>query len=384
MEEFKRLVYVVFVVLVAGISALAGVVAGGVAVYSALSQNGSGDTPIIAAENSQGIPLNQTIQFSSSEIETAITQAVEKVGAAVVTVVGNLPGQTTFFGRTSDQEVSGSGVIISSGGYILTNYHVVEGTSHIRVILADGTELPSRLVGTDPYADLAILLAEGDMPSVAVIGNSDTLKPGESVIAIGSPLGDFKNTVTTGVISATGRALDTGKGYQMEDLIQTDAAINQGNSGGPLVNLAGEVVGINTLIVRGSSGTAIAEGLGFAIPSNTVRVIAEQIISKGYFARPYLGVRWQSVTPSLATRYGLPVQWGSYVTELIPASPAALAGIRVGDIITQIGDKEINQNNSFVNALFANQPGQEVNIRLMRGQSALVIPVTLGELTPQN
>jgi len=164
------------------------------------------------------------------------------------------------------------------------------------------------------------------------------LNPGEMVIAIGSPLGDFKNTVTVGVVSATGRSIDTGQGYQIEGLIQTDAAINQGNSGGPLVNLASEVIGINTLIVRGSGIGAIAEGLGFAIPANTARAVAEQIMQKGYFSRPYMGIRWQSITPNIAAAYNLPVQWGVYVTEVTTGSPASKADLQPGDIITRIGD----------------------------------------------
>jgi 2-alkenal reductase len=166
----------------------------------------------------------------------------------------------------------------------------------------------------------------------------------------------------------------------MEDLIQTDAAINQGNSGGPLVNLAGEVVGINTLIVRGAPGSAIAEGLGFSIPSNSARIIAEQIISQGYFARPYLGIRWQMVTPPLAQRYGLAAEWGVYLTEVIPGSPADVGGLKVGDIITSIGDREINEDNSFVNALFANKPGDIITLDVMRSQTPVSLSITLGEL----
>ncbi|MCJ7531106.1 MAG: trypsin-like peptidase domain-containing protein, partial [Anaerolineales bacterium] len=291
----KKVIYVMVIILVAGASALGGGLVGGFAVYSTLK----GETPVAIVTSiptfAQPIETNnQSLQVSSTDIETAITSAVEKVGPTVVTVRSVVPGQMSFFGTTPDQEVSGSGVIISPEGYILTNNHVVEDTSNLSIILADGTELSAKVVNTDLFADLAVLKAEGKMPAVATLGNSDTLKPGQIAIAIGSPLGDFKNTVTVGVISATGRALDTGSGYQMEDMLQTDAAINQGNSGGPLVNLAGEVVGINTLVVRGQGyGSAIAEGLGFAVPSNTVRIIAEQIIKKGYFARPYLGVQWQ-------------------------------------------------------------------------------------------
>lgn len=378
---WKRIFFVVFIVVIAGVSALSGALAGGMAVYTATRQNGTQPQSVIVQPSSNASIGNQKITASSTDIETAITQAVETTGPAVVTVVGTISQPSPFFNMPTEQQVSGSGVIISKDGYILTNNHVVENTNDVKIILADGTELPAKIVGTETFADLAVLKADGAMPAVAKIGNSDTLKPGETVIAIGSPLGDFKNTVTVGVISATGRTIDTGNGYQMEDLLQTDAAINQGNSGGPLVNLAGEVIGLNTLIVRGVPGSAVAEGLGFAIPANSARVIAEQIIAKGYFARPYLGIRWQLVSPPLAQRYGLPTEWGAYITEAVPGSPAETGGLQVGDIITRIGTNRIDENNSFVNALFDNQPGDTVEIEVKRDQQDLTLQVTLGELT---
>ena len=223
--------------------------------------------------------VNNQITISSSEINNTITEVVEQVGPAVVTVVGEIPGQLTFFGLSGDQKVSGSGFIISRDGYIVTNNHVVEDVGTVNVILGDGTELAAEIISKDIFADLAVLKVLGEVPGVAVLGDSDKLKPGETVIAIGSPLGDFRNSVTLGVISATGRMLDTGQGYEMENLIQTDAAINSGNSGGPLVNIAGEVIGVNTLVIRGDGiGSTAAEGLGFAIPSNTAGLISQQII----------------------------------------------------------------------------------------------------------
>ncbi|MGC8855912.1 MAG: S1C family serine protease, partial [Anaerolineae bacterium] len=318
---------------------------------------------------------------SNTEIETAITQTVEKVSPAVVTVVGIIPGEVTFFGRTPDSQVSGSGVIISPDGYIVTNNHVVEDTSELSVILSNGKQIPAKIVSTDVYADLAVLKADDEMPAVAPFGNSDNLKPGETVIAIGSPLGQFRNTVTVGVISATGRTLDTGQGYFMEDLIQTDAAINQGNSGGPLVNLNGEIVGINTMIVRGGFGSsAVAEGLGFAIPANTVRLIAQQIIEKGYFSRPYLGVEWQSINPTINRRYQLGTDWGAYITQVESGSPADKGGLQRGDIILSVGDHQINEGHSFINALFAYQPGDQVAITVLRNGKQITLNVTLGEV----
>lgn len=332
-------------------------------------------------ESASSVAIPNQIVISSSDISTTITQVVEQVGPAVVTVVGETSGQMTIFGYSGDQEVSGSGFIITADGYIITNNHVVEDTEVIQVILSDGTELPAEVVSTDSFADLAVLKAEGDMPGVAVLGDSGNLKPGETVIAIGSPLGDFRNSVTVGVVSATGRSLDTGSGYEMENLIQTDAAINSGNSGGPLVNLAGEVVGINTAVVRGSGSSAIAEGLGFAIPSNTALLISQQIISKGYFARPYMGVSIQQIDPSIARRYDLPVEWGAYVTRVGAKSPAAEAGIRQGDIIMRMGDQLFDENTQFVNALFAFQPGDVVDVEVVRNNQKLVLQVALTEMT---
>ncbi len=234
-------------------------------------------------------------------------------------------------------------------------------------------------MGPERYADLAVLKAATSLPATAPIGNSDLLKPGETVITIGSPLGDFKNTVTVGVVSATGRELDTGSGYSLEGLIQTDAAINQGNSGGPLVNLAGEVVGINTLVVRGSGIGVDAEGLGFAIPSNVVRAVAEQIIEKGYFSRPFIGVQWQWITPREASQFNLPIKWGAVVTRVIENSPADLAGLVRGDIITRVGDVNLDENHAFINALFSHAPGESVNFEVFRQGEWLGVDILLTE-----
>jgi 2-alkenal reductase len=366
----RTLLFSLLLVFAAAVAALLGAIVGGYVVFSVLEDRTTASTQI-------PLPTQQStvIQRSSSiEINTDITQAVEMAAPAVVTVVGDLAGRP----------VSGSGVFINDQGYVLTNNHVVQDTSRLVVLLSDGTQLPARIVGTDLYADLAVLQTEGQAPAVAVLGNSDLLKPGETVIAIGSPLGDFVNTVTVGVVSATGRSIETDRGFSLEDLIQTDAAINQGNSGGPLVNLAGEVVGINTLVVRGSGlGGAVAEGLGFAIPVNTAKEIAGQIVEQGFVARPFLGVRWQPITPAIAQTYDIPTDWGAYVTSIVPDSPASQAGLREGDIILGIGEIDLDENHGFINALFNYQPGQTVELRLLRGQERLSLPATLGENRPQ-
>jgi 2-alkenal reductase len=377
--SWKRILYTLFVVFVAAVAALGGATAGGIAVYRYLqnSQSTSTTTPIqtISASNSN----TDTIVVNATDIQSTITQVVQKVGPAVVTVVGIIPGQNTFFGNSGDETVSGSGVFISDKGYILTNNHVVADTKSLTIVLSDGSQQSATIVGTDPYSDIAILKTDGKVPAVATLGNSDLLQPGETVIAIGSPLGDFKNTVTVGVVSATGRSIDTGQGYQVENLIQTDAAINQGNSGGPLVDLAGEVVGINTLIVRSTGTGSVAEGLGFAIPSNTVQAVATQILEKGYVARPYLGISYQPITPDIAAAYRLPAQWGVYVTNVSSNSPASEAGLRQGDIVVRVGDTALDETHQYLNILLTYQPGNQVTLGVMRNGKTIDMQVTLGQ-----
>ncbi len=380
----RRVLYVLVVVLVAACAGLTGALAGGSAVYRAL--HASAGTPTAQAtpsiSNHTTTTPASTIILHTTDYQTTVTQAVQKVSPAVVTVVGILPGQMTIFGYSGDQTVSGSGFFVSEQGYVVTNNHVVEGTKEVSVVLADGTREKAQVVGRDIYSDIAVLKVEGKVPAVVTLGNADTLQPGETVIAIGSPLGYFQNTVTVGVVSAVGRSVDSGRGYMIENLIQTDAAINHGNSGGPLINLAGEVVGVNTLVVRGTGLGDVAEGLGFAIPVNTAQAVAQQIIQKGYFARPFLGVSYQLITPSIATAYDLPVEWGAYVTNVAAHSPASEAGLQPDDIIVRVGAIAIDAQHSFINALFAYQPGDRVTIEYIRQGKHQEAQVTLGEAAP--
>ena len=377
----KRILYVLLIAVVAGFSALAGVVAGGAVVFRAVQSRSS-----LPAQIQQILPARsnnptQNFNLNTTDIQTSVTKAVQRVGPAVVTVVGTIPGQNNFFGQSADQTVSGSGFFISDQGYIITNNHVVDGTNAVNVVLSNGTQEKATVIGTDQYNDIAVLKADGSVPAVAALGNSDVLNPGETAIAIGSPLGDFKNTVTTGVISATGRSIDTGNGYQMEGLLQTDAAINPGNSGGPLVDLAGEVIGVNTLIVRGSGNGAVAEGLGFAIPINTAQAVATQIIQKGYFSHPFIGIAYQPIAPDIASSYNLPVQWGAYITRVTDGGPASKAGLQQGDIITRVGSVAIDQDHSYLNTLYTYKPGDKVTITVIRNGQTMQMDIILGEAT---
>jgi 2-alkenal reductase len=309
-----------------------------------------------------------TLQESS-----AIVEAVQKVEPAVVTVINTLRPRQSFFGPIQGGQASGSGVIIDQRGYIVTNNHVVENHQRLEVIYADGRRVSARLVGAYPLSDLAVIQIEDDVPAVAELGDSSGLQPGAQVIAIGSALGSFQNTVTTGVVSALNRSLGG-----LDGLIQTDAAINQGNSGGPLINSLGQVIGINTAVVRGSVfGGAVAEGLGFAIPSNTVKAVAEQLIEQGHVERPYLGIHYQVITPQIAVERDLPIASGILVESVEPDSPVARAGLRVGDIITAVDGRPIGADTSLVNLLMEYQPGEEVILTLVRGGQERSLAVEL-------
>jgi serine protease Do len=381
--KWNRFLSVLLIVVLAMCAGLTGAAAGGLAVYRAVHHN---LTPV--AKTATLLPAAPTVTpfvlpSNAISVDTAITQAVEHVGPAVVTVIAQLPDRISAFGIVPGGTSTGSGVIITQDGYLVTNHHVVEDGVEFSVVLANGEEYPAVLKGSDQFSDLAVLKMDAKPPAVATFGNSDALKPGETVIAIGSPLGDFRNTVTVGVISATGRTLDTGQGYLMQDMIQTDAAINQGNSGGPLVNLAGQVVGINTLILRTGSGGNVVEGLGFAIPSNTVQAIAGQLIERGVVARPYLGIRWQAITPRIARMYDLPVEWGVFVTQVQQGSPAEQAGLRAGDIIQRINGILLDDQHPYINTLFNYEAGETVTLDVVRGNQTLQLKVQLGEWIPR-
>ena len=315
----------------------------------------------------------------SVDIHSAITEAVEEAAPAVVTVINNMGTRTTMFGEQYESTSSGSGVFISADGYLITNQHVVEDAVELAVIFSNGERRPAELVGEDRYDDLAVLHVEGNIPAYIEWGNSDNLKAGETVIAIGSPLGAFQNTVTVGVVSATDRSIDVSETYELQGMIQTDAAINQGNSGGPLINLEGQLIGINTLIVRGSSTSAPAEGLGFAIQSNTARAISTQLINEGHITRPYIGIRWGWITPEIARRYNLPVEYGVFLTDVIAGGPADEAGLEINDIIVAINGITLDDSQPYTNILFEYKPGDVITLTVYHDGENLTIPITLGE-----
>lgn len=358
------------------VSGTVGAAAGGTVAYMMLRN--SPPAAAVATVAPEG-PVPARVQAAAAT--EGVSEAVSTLVPSVVTVVNYLDaGPASSQQGDQANKASGSGVVISAQGHIVTNAHVVEGSQRLEVVLADGKTLPAKLVGSDPFADLAVIKIEAGAAPAATFGDSGSLLPGDTVIAIGSPLGDLTNTVTVGVISAMNRSLETSSGYQMEGLLQTDAAINRGNSGGPLVDLRGEVVGINTLVVRGSgSSSVVAEGLGFSIPSNTVKAIVDQLISKGIVVRPYLGIRWEWLTPDVAAANGLNVSYGAYVTEVTPNSPAADSGLRQGDVLVSMDGTQFDGANPFLNQLLKHAPGDAVTLVVKRGNSELQLKVTLAE-----
>lgn len=361
---------------------IGGGIAGGIAGYTMAGLRSpvqqatavSVGSPAQEAANAQLGATALKVQESSADID-----AVKKAGPAVVTVITTLarqPGQRTL----TDPTASGSGIILDTEGHILTNNHVIDGQTKIQIIFANGDQADAKLVGGDSLADLAVLKVDGRVPAAAELGDSDLLTPGQRVLAIGSALGDFRNTVTAGIVSGLGRQLP-GVDYRMDDLIQTDAAINHGNSGGPLVNLAGQVVGINVAIYRGTGLTtdAMVEGVGFAIPIDTAKLVAQQLISNGKVTRPYVGVSYQMLTPQLASYYKVSQQQGAYITNIVAGTPGAKAGLQAEDIIVAIEDKKLGDTYSLFTALLRYKPGDTVQMKILRGGKEMTLSVVLTE-----
>jgi len=269
----------------------------------------------------------------------------------------------------------GSGVIVSPEGYILTNNHVIDGATDIRVTLSDKRELKARLIGADPRTDIAVLRVDAaNLPTALVIGDSSKMQVGDTVLAIGNPFG-LGGTVTSGIVSATGR---TNLGIEdYEDFIQTDAAVNPGNSGGALTNDRGELIGINTAILSGSGGN---QGVGFAVPVNLARQVMDEVLKTGKVTRGYMGIMIQNVTPPIAKAFGLNEVRGALVGDVTPDGPAQKAGLQKGDIILDLNGTPVNDSNQLRMAISMMAPGSNVNLKVFRNGSQHDMQVRLAEL----
>ena len=294
--------------------------------------------------------------------EEKITEAVDRLSQSVVTV--DTTNAKTFRFSPAPNGGAGSGVIVKRQGYIITNNHVIEGASRIEIGLRDGRSFSGKVVGRDAQTDTALIRVEGyDLPA-AQLGDSERLRVGQIAIAIGNTLGlPGGPTVSVGVISATGRPLP-GADFIFEGLIQTDASINPGNSGGPLADLDGKVVGINTAMIP------YAQGVGFALPINTVKRTVDQLIERGRVIRPWLGISGVAVNSTIARRYNLPTELGVMIVEVVPHSPAYDAGLRVGDILSRIGPLNITKMTDILVALSKLSIGDVVGILLVRSKGS--------------
>lgn len=363
----------IVLIIVAAVILCAAAGFGGMKLYYAISNKNNNEiTPRQTVANDGNQQITQE--------EEVIANVVEKVAPSVVSIVTS--SQTTsFYGGVQEEEGAGSGVIVSSDGYILTNKHVVEGVNTVDIVLHDGTSYKNvKVLGSDPLNDIAFLKIDGATDlAAAELGDSSSVRVGQKVVAIGNSLGQYQNTVTSGIVSGTGRPISAQAGDQVEhltDLIQTDAAINPGNSGGPLLNLSGQVIGINTAIVED------AQGIGFAIPINATKGTLKGVLEGKGVQRAYLGVTYISITATVAEEYSLPVKRGAFVyngneTAVAANSPAAQAGVRDRDIITKIGDLEVGLKGDVGSLVAEYAPGDTIELTILRDGQTLTVKVTL-------
>jgi serine protease Do len=343
-------------------------------------------------------PLDDNSVSALLALDKAMETVASKVTPAIVNVtvtakkkvdlsddgqgMPNIPGFGQFFGQRMQPQNRiehglGSGVIISPDGYIITNNHVVDGATDIRVTLSDRRIMSAKLVGTDPLTDLAVIkINGGNFPSVP-LGDSTKLRPGQTVLAFGNPLG-FRFTVTRGIVSALNRPNpDSSDARKPGEFIQTDAAINPGNSGGPLVDAHGEVVGINTFLI---SETGSFSGMGFAIPTQIVRPTVDSLIRSGKVRHAYIGIGITDITPENSKFFEMKNANGAVVTQVEPNSPGAKAGLKVGDVITKIDGREVTDAGQLQVEVGQQEPGTAVHLEVMRDGKSMNIPVTVQEL----
>ncbi len=363
------------------IIALIGGAVGGAGAVILLSSKGQGLLKKFGVKEEVSIPTTETKKFKLEE-SSAITKAVEEVKPAVVSIIAE-EQVTDFFGITRTKVAGGSGFIITSDGLIITNKHVVSKKNwQYQVYLNDGTKYDAVVKSRDPFNDLAILKIRAKNLSVVELGSSEEMAVGQYVIAIGNALGEFQNTVTLGVVSAKERNLqaanETGGVESFEGLLQVDAAINQGNSGGPLVNLAGQVVGVNV------AKAEEAESIGFAIPVEVVRSAIKSLNKYDKIVRPYLGVRYVFLTPETASVSNISVNYGALIYSgqageraIVPNSPAAKAGLKANDIIIKVNGKKIDSTHSLGRLLQQYSPGDKIKITYLRNKKERQTEATL-------
>ena len=359
-------------------------------IFSALALVAAGTSTVFSVMSYQKASTPLTFLNSGTDgnavnfVEGSIADIVDKVSKSVVSIVTSVRG-TSYFGQSYSSQAAGTGVIVSSDGYILTNKHVINSASSISVVLDDGTTYKDvEVAAVDPLNDIAFLkIKDVSDLTAATLGDSKTIQAGQQVVAIGNALGEYQNTVTSGVVSGTGRTLvatDTSgtMSEKLTDMIQTDAAINSGNSGGPLINAAGQVIGINT------ANSYAAENMGFAIPIGAVKGMLAQLVEKGEANRAYIGVYTTQITPDSAKTYNLPVTAGEYLyasggnyTAILKGSPAEKAGLKDKDIITAVNGIKIGSAGSLSTLIGEYKPGDTVQLTVIREGKEIAVNVTL-------
>ena len=377
-------------VVVAGVF-LAGIVGGGAALaLESFVVDDEGGTTTVVDRAASVAPAN----VDAAESQTTVGEIYERVSPAVVQVTSSVVAQS-FFGDERGRAL-GSGFVVDKEGHIVTNYHVVEGAEEVFVNFSSDDRLRARVVGVDPATDIALLKVDAHRRALAPtsLGNSDALAVGDPVVAIGNPFG-LARSVTAGIVSALQRQIQSPSGFTIDKVIQTDAAINQGNSGGPLLNAEGEVIGVNTQIATaGSEGNV---GIGFAVPVNTVKEVVGEIMEHGRADHAYIGITMNDITPAVARLANLPDE-GVIVASVVPDSPADQAGLRGGDtqvvvdgesyrlggdVITKIDGKAVRSTDDVRAGIASKEPGDSVEIEVRRDDETTSVTVKLGR-QPEN
>ena len=367
------------------------IVLGGVAVTGDL---GGGTTTVVRTSPvpTPAAPVASSDRLAVSEIYARAAPGVVKI-TSTTTATDN-PSLVPFDQQAVPQQALGSGFVIDKAGYIVTNYHVIEGADEIEVSFSNQDTLSATLVGSDPSTDIAVLRVQSSSRGLAPLafGNSDNVRVGDPVVAIGNPFG-LRRTATAGIVSAVQeRTITAPNGYPIDHVIQTDAQINSGNSGGPLLNAQGEVIGVNSQIARADGSTG-SIGIGFAVPSNTVEAVVAQLVTTGKVDRAYLGISGSTITPELARVFRLPVDEGVLVEDVVPGSAADRAGIEGGttdvvvageshvtggDVIVAIAGKRVSSTEELRDVLADAKPGKAVDVQIHRGTNIVTLEVKLG------
>ena len=382
----------------AAVALLGGLVAlGGVALTGDL---GGGTTTVV-----QQPPAPAAAAPAAADGRLSIADIYDRAAPGVVQITSTSRAGNDSFGLpltpSGAQQALGSGFVLDKAGHIVTNYHVIEGADSIEVSFSNQDTLSAKLVGSDPSTDLAVLRVETSSRSLRPLelGNSDSVRVGDAVIAIGNPFG-LDRTATAGIVSALQRPITAPNGYTIDHVIQTDAPINKGNSGGPLLDAGGRVIGVNSQISTGGSGDTGNVGIGFAVPSNTVKSVAAQLIARGRVDRAYLGIAGTTITPDLARQFRLPVDAGVLVARVGESTPAARAGLRGGDdevivsgqtytlggdVIVALAGKRVASLEELRDVLAGHKPGEKIELEVYRGSFQRTIELTLGRqpVSPQ-